>query len=203
MNQSERKRAAILDAAIGEFLENGFQGSSMDAISARAEVSKRTVYNHFKNKEALFQAIVQQLFALSAEQQDYRYYPDRPLAEQLQAIAKRKIQLFDDEHMRRLVRVIFAECIHSPNRITDAMAQYQQKEQGLDHWIGEAIKDGRFKEVDPGYASEQFMGLIKSCSFWPQLLMDKAPLSETEAQQVVDDSVAMFLNYYGCEKSDA
>ena len=69
MNQSERKRQAILNAAISEFLANGFRGSSMDAISTRAEVSKRTVYNHFESKEALFQAIVMEMFRYVQDEQ--------------------------------------------------------------------------------------------------------------------------------------
>ena len=35
-------------------MEFGFSNVSMDAIAERAEASKRTVYNHFENKEALF-----------------------------------------------------------------------------------------------------------------------------------------------------
>ncbi len=48
------KRAAILCAAKRLFPENGFEGTSMDAIAATAGVSKLTVYSHFKDKETLF-----------------------------------------------------------------------------------------------------------------------------------------------------
>lgn len=198
MNQRERKQAAILAAAISEFQEKGFQGSSMDAISLRAKVSKRTVYNHFENKEALFQVMVQQLFELSAEQQDYRYYADQSLKQQLSTIAERKIKLFNDPHMNNLVRVIFSECIHSPTLVQDALQKFQQQELGLESWISAAIADNRLKEVDPHYASEQFMGLIKSVTFWPQLLMNQ-PLPEAQqCQKIIDDSVSMFLNFYQC-----
>ncbi|WP_417224126.1 TetR/AcrR family transcriptional regulator [Amphritea sp.] len=198
MNQRERKQAAILAAAISEFQEKGFQGSSMDAISLRAKVSKRTVYNHFENKEALFQVMVQQLFELSAEQQDYRYYADQSLKQQLSTIAERKIKLFNDPHMNNLVRVIFSECIHSPTLVQDALQKFQQQELGLESWISAAIADNRLKKVDPHYASEQFMGLIKSVTFWPQLLMNQ-PLPEAQqCQKIIDDSVSMFLNFYQC-----
>lgn len=51
---TDRKRVAIIDAAIEEFLAAGYDATSMDRIAARANVSKRTVYNHFPSKEALF-----------------------------------------------------------------------------------------------------------------------------------------------------
>ncbi|MET0129737.1 MAG: helix-turn-helix domain-containing protein, partial [Stenotrophomonas chelatiphaga] len=62
---TDRKRAAILDAAVAEFRAFGFAGTSMDRIAATAEVSKRTVYNHFASKDELFTAILWQLFEAS------------------------------------------------------------------------------------------------------------------------------------------
>ena len=42
---TDRKREAIVAAAITEFRANGFEVTSMDKIAATAGVSKRTVYN--------------------------------------------------------------------------------------------------------------------------------------------------------------
>ena len=54
---TDRKRQAIVDAAIAEFREHGFEVANMDRIAGRAQVSKRTVYNHFSGKDALFRAV--------------------------------------------------------------------------------------------------------------------------------------------------
>lgn len=48
----------ILFAAKEVFLEMGFERASMDAVAARAETSKRTLYAHFENKERLFLAVI-------------------------------------------------------------------------------------------------------------------------------------------------
>lgn len=48
------KRAAILEAAKGLFVAQGFDGVSMDQIAAEAGVSKLTVYSHFGDKLTLF-----------------------------------------------------------------------------------------------------------------------------------------------------
>ena len=61
---TDRKRDAIVVAAIAEFREHGFAGTSMDRIAAAAEVSKRTVYNHFPSKDDLFAEILLQLLSL-------------------------------------------------------------------------------------------------------------------------------------------
>ncbi|RYJ28967.1 TetR-family transcriptional regulator [Streptomyces sp. L-9-10] len=55
---STRKRAAILSAARELFLADGFDRTSVDAVAARAEVSKRTVYDYFGDKQTLLQAVV-------------------------------------------------------------------------------------------------------------------------------------------------
>ena len=51
------KRKTILDAAMAAFRDDGYESASMDRIAELAGASKRTVYNHFGSKEALFQAI--------------------------------------------------------------------------------------------------------------------------------------------------
>jgi len=52
-------REHILYAAKNVFLEMGFERASMDAIAARAQTSKRTLYAHFESKEKLYLAIIE------------------------------------------------------------------------------------------------------------------------------------------------
>ncbi|WP_102145453.1 TetR/AcrR family transcriptional regulator [Mycobacterium hubeiense] len=56
--RSALKRQTILSAGRDLFLSNGYQGTSVDAIAAAAEVSKQTVYKHFGDKQELLLAIV-------------------------------------------------------------------------------------------------------------------------------------------------
>ncbi|MEQ8176036.1 MAG: TetR/AcrR family transcriptional regulator [Syntrophomonadaceae bacterium] len=47
----------IVEAAVQEFLENGFEKTSMEAIARRAGLTKGGLYHHFRNKdEVLLQA---------------------------------------------------------------------------------------------------------------------------------------------------
>lgn len=52
-------REHILFAAKDVFLEMGFERASMDAVAARAETSKRSLYAHFQSKEKLFLAVIE------------------------------------------------------------------------------------------------------------------------------------------------
>ena len=49
-------RLHILDAAYGLFWRQGFLRVSMDEIAARADITKRALYQHFKSKDALMAA---------------------------------------------------------------------------------------------------------------------------------------------------
>ncbi|MEU8895118.1 TetR/AcrR family transcriptional regulator [Nocardia sp. NPDC048505] len=48
------KREAVLGAARKVFGQVGYLGASIDMIATEAQVSTRTIYNHFANKEQLF-----------------------------------------------------------------------------------------------------------------------------------------------------
>jgi TetR/AcrR family transcriptional regulator, mexJK operon transcriptional repressor len=58
LGASERKREAIVQAAVRLFLRDGFERTSVDAIADEAGVSKRTIYNHYGDKENLFLSVI-------------------------------------------------------------------------------------------------------------------------------------------------
>ena len=51
---SPTKRRQILEGARQAFAELGYERTSVDAVAARAGVSKATVYNHFGDKKGLY-----------------------------------------------------------------------------------------------------------------------------------------------------
>ncbi|MEU4230084.1 TetR/AcrR family transcriptional regulator [Nonomuraea sp. NPDC026600] len=63
------KRQAILDGALTVFARDGYTRASIDAISAGAGVSTRTIYNHFTDKAELFLAVIQESATRAADVQ--------------------------------------------------------------------------------------------------------------------------------------
>jgi AcrR family transcriptional regulator len=55
---SRSKRELIMAAAVDLLLANGYERTSMDAVAAKAGVSKTTVYAHFSDKLKLFHAVM-------------------------------------------------------------------------------------------------------------------------------------------------
>src|SRR5437764_15469832 len=61
--QPELTRAAILKAAVREFAREGVAGARTDAIARSAGVNKALLYYYFKDKEALYQAVLDEVFS--------------------------------------------------------------------------------------------------------------------------------------------
>lgn len=61
--QPEESRASILKAAVAEFAENEIAGARTDAIARAARVNKALLYYYFKDKDALYDAVLDHVFS--------------------------------------------------------------------------------------------------------------------------------------------
>src|SRR5215470_19212752 len=59
----EESRAAILKAAVNEFSAHGIAGARTDAIAQAARVNKALLYYYFKDKEAIYEAVLDHVFS--------------------------------------------------------------------------------------------------------------------------------------------
>lgn len=66
--QPEESRAAILRAAVAEFAEYGIDGARTDRIAKEARVNKALLYYYFRDKDALYEAVLFRVFSGMREQ---------------------------------------------------------------------------------------------------------------------------------------
>ncbi|KPW85970.1 TetR/AcrR family transcriptional regulator [Pseudomonas congelans] len=196
MRLTDQKRESIVQAAIAEFGDRGFEITSMDRIAARAEVSKRTVYNHFPSKEELFAEMLQRLWSCAPPQAEVVFRPQIGLREQLRELLWGKMRNLTNSHFLDLARVVVGATIHSPERAQVWMARINEREETFSAWIRAAQKDGRLKPVDPAFAATQMHALLKSFAFWPQVTFSAAMLTPEEQHNVVESTLDMFLGWY-------
>ena len=197
---TDLKRNAIVTAAAAEFRANGFEATSMDRIALVANVSKRTVYNHFPSKEELFTETVVQLFQASAELLELPYRSDLGLREQLTELMRLKMRTLEDPDFIALARVAISEAIHAPERARPIFARLNEREEGVTAWIRAAQLDGKLKAGDPVFAATMLQGQIKAFGFWPQVAMGAAPIDPNSAAPVIEAAVSMFLAYFAAEQ---
>jgi TetR/AcrR family transcriptional regulator of autoinduction and epiphytic fitness len=188
------KRDIILDAATMAFRDEGYETTSMDRIAELAGASKRTVYNHFGSKEALFQAVVERLFEHVASLKQVEWDPNRPLEHQLTDFARAKTLVADDDSTLCLMKCVLGVFIRQPELVREAIARAADDENKLVDWLKKADAAGHMKVDDPELAATLFWSLAEGALFWPQLLEGR--MEPETRDRLTKEVVAMFLARY-------
>jgi len=193
---TDKKRAAILSAAVQEFRAHGYDATSMDKLAAAAGVSKRTLYNHFPSKDDLFAAILQQLWQHASQHIVPGFVPEADLLSQLEDFLFAKASSLTDPAMIDLCKVAIAATIHNPERARDIVERLGKMESGLAEWIAAAQQAQLLKAGDAEAMGSFLVSMLKAQLFWPQVTMGKPALSEAEVRAYVQLCSAMFFSYY-------
>ncbi len=189
------KHAQIIEAAVAEFQDKGFAAASMDRISLRAEVSKRTLYKYFESKENLFRSIVIELSGRFAEVQDIRYEKGRDIREQLTELAWAEGRILMLPEVMAMSRMVISETLRNPDLAAAAQGKLD-KTAIFAAMLKDAADDGQLRIEDPQAAGQEFIGLIKAKAFWP-IIFSGDVLNKDEMEATINSSVDMILSRYG------
>jgi TetR/AcrR family transcriptional regulator of autoinduction and epiphytic fitness len=194
---TDRKRASIVQAAVEAFQQYGYFAASMNGIAEAASVSKRTLYNHFDSKEALFFEILEELKFRVEQLPECEFDESRDLAEQLTDLAHSEIDFFTSEDVQALARAGLSRVLGEP----DAGQQVDQRFfiRRVTTWMKKAQASGCLLEADAEFAAMQFVGLLRTFAFWPTIVHGEPPPSRRKRNQIVAHTVEMFLSRYGVE----
>ena len=196
---TDRKRAAVVEAAIDEFSKNGFEQTSMDRIAEAARVSKRTVYNHFPSKDELFRAIIDRLREHALETKVVKYSRKRSLQSQLKKVGRSYATMITHKEFNRVSRIALSRFIKSPDIGSVAIQGLSAITHPISQWLEDAKKDRRMDFKNAEDVADMFAAVIKEFAFWPQMLCDAAPLDDAELDKVTSNAAAMILSQYGTE----
>ena len=194
--KSAQKRADILKAAQRLFLELGFEGTSMDAIAALAGVSKLTVYNHFTDKERLFQDAVEQRCREQLPDDLFAPLQGGDIERNLREIATRFQALMESADSIALHRMMLGDA-HNAQRLGELFwnAGPARIIASLDAFLRAAVARGDLQIEDTHEAAMQLLHLLKGESL-ACLLCGKVAGSRAGASAHVDSVVRMFLRAY-------
>ncbi|AIV08179.1 TetR family transcriptional regulator [Vibrio harveyi] len=195
-SRSETKREAILCAAKQAFQEFGVQNTSMDKLSSIAQVSKRTVYNHFPSKEAIVTELLTELWRSSMMDSDIERLPTLPLKQQLIELLYSEIVVVTEPNYIELAKVAFGHFLFKPEDLKEQAERMSKQETALHRWLTEHAQNGALKIEDVDVASIQLHNLLKGSAFWPQLMGMCASLTEEESRALAVQTAELFLSHY-------
>ncbi|XOV80770.1 MAG: TetR/AcrR family transcriptional regulator [Aestuariibacter sp.] len=113
--KSAEKQQQILSAASCLFLRNGLAATSMDSVAKEANVSKQTVYSHFKNKDALFTAVIRWKVKEYCLDEEHIQANQHDVKKVLQVIGIQFVQLLHDPAVISMYRVVIGEVSTNPH----------------------------------------------------------------------------------------
>ena len=116
--RSDRKHREIMQAATTVFVAQGYDGTSMDEIAAKASVSKQTIYKHFSDKDHLFAEIVlattqrvDHVVGLVADSLD----DTRDLPQDLERLARAFLDVLMEEELLQVRRLVISNAERMPS----------------------------------------------------------------------------------------
>jgi len=182
-------------------LSEGFGAASMELVAKRAGASRRTVFNQFATKDALFSAALERFWSrmpmvqIAAEQETL----DDP-AIGLTRIGQTIAEFWAPPASIALARMIVREGSRFPSLAKDYLALGKVPALGIVvDYLGSMASAGRLTLADPDLAARQFIGMINEPLVWFRVLgLEDAPSAEREAQ-VVCEAVKTFLARYGAQ----
>lgn len=164
---TSKKRNSILDAAILTYKEHGYYGSSMDMVADKATASKRTLYNHFRSKEVLFQEVISRFLKGQQEISNLKFDTIRPIKEQLMNIAETEIYLIRSESNRGLSKVLTAVFLRDPELAVKTRSRFTKTRVNLLNWFIEA--KCKLYIDDPVKELSVFISMIQGYITFPAL----------------------------------
>lgn len=197
--ESTPKRDAIVRAAAKLFLESGYGETSMDAIAAAAEVSKRTVYSYFSGKDVLFEAVMTDVCESRSDMANSEL-PNRPAEEVLSCVGRGFLKTVSSDIVLTTFRIAAAESVRFPELgETFYRAGPQRSIQNLASYFRAREAAGELVVPEPELAASQFLALVKS-DFFVRLVLGVGPKpNDVDIERAVSSAVRLFLSAYGCD----
>lgn len=196
MKLSQRKRLDILNAAETLFFQQGVEHTSMDQVASLAGASKRTVYNHFENKDVLFQAILVFMFEKVRQEQAVVFDAAVPIAEQLTRIAEQEVALLTSEEFLKVAKVAFMQMLQQPDLAKSLASNNMGCKQDLVAFLEAGVQAQVLTIDDVEFAAKQFVYQLKSLIFYPLLYGFERQEGDSDTK-VISETVKMFLARYG------
>lgn len=192
------KAVAIVDAAWSLFLEHGIAATSIEAIARRAGVSKVTLYRHYADRAALFEAaVLREMERIEAAQDIKGPTADPDFAGALRVFGIGIMTFLASQPAVDFYAVVAGELRRHP----DLATSFYRLGPGRTHanliaLIERAQGNGQFVAMDPAIAAEELFGLWQGFSNFRFALGVGIDAVHADLVDRVDRGVALFLRAY-------
>ncbi len=158
-SRGSRTRSTILAAAEGAFAQSGFAGARIDLIAARAGVNKALLYYYFKNKQALYDAVLEDHFREFNRQALEVLNQTGPAKE----VLLRYISLhFDFISARHRHASLFQQFVSAGSKRSERLVEkyFTPRIKAIDILLERGMREGEFRRTDRFHTGLSIVALI-------------------------------------------
>jgi TetR/AcrR family transcriptional regulator of autoinduction and epiphytic fitness len=194
-------REAIVEAATRLFLEHGFGSVSMDDLAEAAGLARRTLYNQFTSKEEIFREMLLRVSGHLEDAFPAGIETQGDVEAVLRLVARMIMELHRRPEYLGFLRMVVADSRQFPWIAEGLAAVMDPLTERLGRYVAHLTAMGVLECRNPTLAAHQFMGILNEFSLWPWM-MGRERLA-VPAEEIVEETVQMFLRHYRRPRSDA
>ena len=182
--------ARILDAALAEFLAQGFGAASIEGIARTARVNKDTIYRQFGTKEQLYRESVQRAQAAMGSTLGAGLFTEaHDLVGTLAGVMGHLHRTFTQPEARRLVSMTVTQAALFPDLAADARASTREFLQPLASYLQRQQDNGTLEFDDAHEAAH----LLATVALGGVRFLFESSLSGSELDRFVQSRLTVLL----------
>jgi len=197
LQQAEQKRGLIIDVATTLFFDQGYGATSIEAIAKHAGIAKRTIYDRFRDKADLFDAVIHNVIGRIRPTDLAPLFEGGSFEEILRRLAALALRAALSPQAIALHRIILAEAVRFPE-LAHAVNGEGSKAEAVAHitsLIERERSAGRLNLDNAQFGAEQFLQLVISLPQCRAMGLG-TPMTQEELDVWGQNAVNLFL--HGC-----
>ncbi|MFO7553909.1 MAG: TetR/AcrR family transcriptional regulator [Desulfobacterales bacterium] len=187
----DERRREIIHAAMEVFSRNGFSGATTKKIAEKAGISEAMIYSHFKDKEDLYSAIIDQ----KMQESEPLYYPLDAMRKKddqrvFETIVTNFMQRYSED--TTFLRLLMFSALEGHELAGMFVAgPVRRFFESLAEYMRERIDEGAFKTVNPEIASRCLVGMVNYFTLLKKIFGDET-LQSIELDEAIETMINIF-----------
>lgn len=180
--ETKHTRDHIIDIAFELFIAKGYHGTSMRNIAESAGLAVSGMYNHFSNKEAIFEAIIRRWHPFVRMIPQLEQVEGETVRERLADTIRRVIAVYDENP--NAYHLLFIEIVEFDGQ---HMAQlFSELQSSMQVWVEHLrVAQGQLKVTAPDLLFQWLMSVLFAYSMAGRIMPQSLDL---------DNFIAMYLD---------
>lgn len=206
MEEKISTKEKIIAASLELFSQRGYDGVSMRDIAAAVGIKGASIYNHFKGKEAIFEAILEKMEQRYKEQavgmqldgaeadRDVKVYAGISEERLLQMGKNLFLYFLHDEYAGKFRKMLTIEQFRNEKLASVYSRQYGDDPLAYQGMLFDLLmKQGELRQENPKITALHFYAPI----YFMLSMCDRQPQREEEALEMLEQHILQFNRIYG------